>query len=140
MPSAFNKKAKAIHLNLTQDEYNKIQKLAEIRHLNPTSYTKQVALGNRIKPTVIEYPQEQTTIEDDESTNNLHEVNEQLKKDNEALKLDVEAFRVKANLLDELLTHVNENAYIDFNGFRDDEELRYKLKNIKQNEGGVTFE
>ncbi|HFJ4824952.1 hypothetical protein K4T40_12030 [Staphylococcus epidermidis] len=140
MPSAFNKKAKAIHLNLTQDEYNKIQKLAEIRHLNPTSYTKQVALGNRIKPTVIEYPQEQTTIEDDESTNNLHEVNEQLKKDNEALKSDVEAFRVKANLLDELLTHVNENAYIDFNGFRDDEELRYKLKTIKQNEGGVTFE
>ena len=140
MPSAFNKKAKAIHLNLTQDEYNKIQKLAEIRHLNPTSYTKHVALGNRIKPTVIEYPQEQTTIEDDESTNNLHEVNEQLKKDNEALKSDVEAFRVKANLLDELLTHVNENAYIDFNGFRDDEELRYKLKNIKQNEGGVTFE
>ena len=140
MPSAFNKKAKAIHLNLTQDEYNKIQKLAEIRHLNPTSYTKQVALGNRIKPTVIEYPQEQTTIEDDESTNSLHEVNEQLKKDNEALKSDVEAFRVKANLLDELLTHVNENAYIDFNGFRDDEELRYKLKTIKQNEGGVTFE
>ncbi|CAC9115019.1 Uncharacterised protein [Staphylococcus aureus] len=140
MPSASNKKAKAIHLNLTQDEYNKIQKLAEIRHLNPTSYTKQVALGNRIKPTVIEYPQEQTTIEDDESTNNLHEVNEQLKKDNEALKSDVEAFRVKANLLDELLTHVNENAYIDFNGFRDDEELRYKLKTIKQNEGGVTFE
>lgn len=140
MPSAFNKKAKAIHLNLTQDEYNKIQKLAEIRHLNPTSYTKQVALGNRIKPTVIEYPQEQTTIEDDESTNNLHKVNEQLKKDNEALKSDVEAFRVKANLLDELLTHVNENAYIDFNGFRDDEELRYKLKTIKQNEGGVTFE
>jgi len=140
MPSSFNKKAKTINVNLTQDEYNKIQKLAEIRHLNPTSYTKQVALGNRIKPTVIEYPQEQTTIEDDESTNSLHEVNEQLKKDNEALKSDVEAFRVKANLFDELLTHVNENAYIDFNGFRDDEELRYKLKNIKQNEGGVTFE
>ncbi|MDE4961420.1 hypothetical protein, partial [Francisella tularensis] len=69
-----------------------------------------------------------------------NEIIEQLKKDNEALKSDVEAFRVKANLLDELLTHVNENAYIDFNGFRDDEELRYKLKNIKQNEGGVTFE
>ena len=131
MPSSFNKKAKTINVNLTQDEYNKIQKLAEIRHLNPTSYTKLVALGNRIKPTVIK-------SEDD--TNDLHEIIEQLKKDNEALKSDVEAFRVKANLLDELLTHVNENAYIDFNGFRDDEELRYKLKNIKQNEGGVTFE
>lgn len=140
MPSAYNRKAKVINLNLTLEEYEKIKQLAEIRHLNPTSYTKLTALGNRIKPTVIEYPQEQTTIEDDESTNNLHEVNEQLKKDNEALKSDVEAFRVKANLLDELLTHVNENAYIDFNGFRDDEELRYKLKTIKQNEGGVTFE
>lgn len=140
MPSSFNKKAKTINVNLTQDEYNKIQKLAEIRHLNPTSYTKQVALGNRIKPTVIEYPQEQTTLDDYNYSNDSNEIIEQLKKDNEALKSDVEAFRVKANLLDELLTHVNENAYIDFNGFRDDEELRYKLKNIKQNEGGVTFE
>jgi len=140
MPSSFNKKAKTINVNLTQDEYNKIQKLAEIRHLNPTSYTKQVALGNRIKPTVIEYPQEQTTLDDYSDSNDSNEIIEQLKKDNEALKSDVEAFRVKANLLDELLTHVNENAYIDFNGFRDDEELRYKLKTIKQNEGGVTFE
>lgn len=140
MPSSFNKKAKTINVNLTQDEYNKIQKLAEIRHLNPTSYTKQVALGNRIKPTVIEYPQEQTTLDDCNDSNDSNEIIEQLKKDNEALKSDVEAFRVKANLLDELLTHVNENAYIDFNGFRDDEELRYKLKTIKQNEGGVTFE
>ena len=140
MPSSFNKKAKTINVNLTQDEYNKIQKLAEIRHLNPTSYTKQVALGNRIKPTVIEYPQEQTTLDDHNDSNDSNEIIEQLKKDNEALKSDVEAFRVKANLLDVFLSHVNENAYIDFDGFRDDEELRYKLKNIKQNEGGVTFE
>lgn len=134
MPSAYNRKAKVINLNLTLEEYEKIKQLAEIRHLNPTSYTKLTALGNRIKPTVIE----KTNIQND--SNDSNEIIEQLKKDNEALKSDVEAFRVKANLLDELLTHVNENAYIDFNGFRDDEELRYKLKNIKQNEGGVTFE
>ncbi|HGR6532761.1 hypothetical protein K4T61_11840 [Staphylococcus epidermidis] len=140
MPSAYNRKAKVINLNLTLEEYEKIKQLAEIRHLNPTSYTKLTALGNRIKPTVIEYPQEQTTLDDCNDSNDSNEIIEQLKKDNEALKSDVEAFRVKANLLDELLTHVNENAYIDFNGFRDDEELRYKLKNIKQNEGGVTFE
>lgn len=140
MPSAYNRKAKVINLNLTIEEYEKIKQLAEIRHLNPTSYTKLTALGNRIKPTVIEYPQEQTTLDDYNDSNDSNEIIEQLKKDNEALKSDVEAFRVKANLLDELLTHVNENAYIDFNGFRDDEELRYKLKNIKQNEGGVTFE
>ena len=140
MPIAYNRKAKVINLNLTLEEYEKIKQLAEIRHLNPTSYTKLTALGNRIKPTVIEYPQEQTTLDDYNDSNDSNEIIEQLKKDNEALKSDVEAFRVKANLLDELLTHVNENAYIDFNGFRDDEELRYKLKNIKQNEGGVTFE
>ena len=140
MPSAYNRKAKVINLNLTLEEYEKIKQLAEIRHLNPTSYTKLTALGNRIKPTVIEYPQEQTTLDDYNDSNDSNEIIEQLKKDNEALKSDVEAFRVKANLLDELLTHVNENAYIDFNGFRDDEELRYKLKNIKQNDGGVTFE
>lgn len=140
MPSAYNRKAKVINLNLTLEEYEKIKQLAEIRHLNPTSYTKLTALGNRIKPTVIEYPQEQTTLDDCNDSNDSNEIIEQLKKDNEALKSDVEAFRVKANLLDELLTHVNENAYIDFNGFRDDEELRYKLKNIKQNEGGMTFE
>lgn len=140
MPSAYNRKAKVINLNLTLEEYEKIKQLAEIRHLNPTSYTKLTALGNRIKPTVIEYPQEQTTLDDYNDSNDSNEIIEQLKKDNEALKSDVEAFRVKANLLDELLTHVNENAYIDFNGFRDYEELRYKLKNIKQNEGGVTFE
>ena len=140
MPSAYNRKAKVINLNLTLEEYEKIKQLAEIRHLNPTSYTKLTALGNRIKPTVIEYPQEQTTLDDYNDSNDSNEIIEQLKKDNEALKSDVEAFRVKANLLDELLTHVNENAYIDFNGFRDDEDLRYKLKNIKQNEGGVTFE
>ncbi|MCG1858367.1 hypothetical protein K4P73_12440 [Staphylococcus epidermidis] len=140
MPSAYNRKAKVINLNLTLEEYEKIKQLAEIRHLNPTSYTKLTALGNRIKPTVIEYPQEQTTLDEYNDSNDSNEIIEQLKKDNEALKSDVEAFRVKANLLDELLTHVNENAYIDFNGFRDDEELRYKLKNIKQNEGGVTFE
>ena len=140
MPSAYNRKAKVINLNLTLEEYEKIKQLAEIRHLSPTSYTKLTALGNRIKPTVIEYPQEQTTLDDYNDSNDSNEIIEQLKKDNEALKSDVEAFRVKANLLDELLTHVNENAYIDFNGFRDDEELRYKLKNIKKNEGGVTFE
>ena len=132
MPSAYNRKAKVINLNLTLEEYEKIKQLAEIRHLNPTSYTKLTALGNRIKPTVIEYPQEQTTLDDYNDSNDSNEIIEQLKKDNEALKSDVEAFRVKANLLDELLTHVNENAYIDFNGFRDDEELRYKLKTIKQ--------
>ena len=133
-------KEKILTVRVSQEQYKKIQDLAYIRSMNTTEYIRQTAVGNRIKPTVIEYPQEQTTLDDYNDSNDSNEIIEQLKKDNEALKSDVEAFRVKANLLDELLTHVNENAYIDFNGFRDDEELRYKLKNIKQNEGGVTFE
>ena len=133
-------KEKILTVRVSQEQYKKIQDLAYIRSMNTTEYIRQTAVGNRIKPTVIEYPQEQTTLDDYNDSNDSNEIIEQLKKDNEALKSDVEAFRVKANLLDELLTHVNENAYIDFNGFRDDEELRYKLKTIKQNEGGVTFE
>lgn len=123
MPSSFNKKAKTINVNLTQDEYNKIQKLAEIRHLNPTSYTKLVALGNRIKPTVIK-------SEDD--TSGLHEIIEQLKNSNSNLKSERETFKEKANLFDLFLEHVNENAFIDFDSFKHDTELRKAIMNFKK--------
>ena len=123
MPSSFNKKAKTINVNLTQDEYDKIQKLAEIRHLNPTSYTKLVALGNRIKPTVIK-------SEDD--TSGLHEIIEQLKNSNSTLKSERETFKEKANLFDLFLEHVNENAFIDFDSFKHDTELRKAIMNLKK--------
>ena len=123
MPSSFNKKAKTINVNLTQDEYDKIQKLAEIRHLNPTSYTKLVALGNRIKPTVIK-------SEDD--TSNLHEIIEQLKNSNSTLKSERDIFKEKANQFDLFLEHVNENAFIDFDSFKHDTELRKAIMNLKK--------
>ena len=123
MPSSFNKKAKTINVNLTQDEYDKIQKLAEIRHLNPTSYTKLVALGNRIKPTVIK-------SEDD--TSDLHEIIEQRKNSNSTLKSERDIFKEKANLFDLFLEHVNENAFIDFDSFKHDTELRKAIMNLKK--------
>lgn len=123
MPSSFNKKAKTINVNLTQDEYDKIQKLAEIRHLNPTSYTKLVALGNRIKPTVIK-------SEDD--TSDLHKIIEQLKNSNSTLKSERDIFKEKANLFDLFLEHVNENAFIDFDSFKHDTELRKAIMNLKK--------
>lgn len=123
MPSSFNKKAKTINVNLTQDEYNKIQKLAEIRHLNPTSYTKLVALGNRIKPTVIK-------SEDD--TSGLHEIIEQLKNSNSTLKSERDTFKEKADLFNLFLEHVNENAFIDFDSFKHDTELRKAIMNLKK--------
>ncbi|WP_440857970.1 plasmid mobilization protein, partial [Staphylococcus shinii] len=42
-----HKKAKTININLTEDEYEKVKQLAEIRNLNPTAYTRLTALGNR---------------------------------------------------------------------------------------------
>ncbi|MEX3459715.1 hypothetical protein, partial [Staphylococcus hominis] len=117
--------------NLTQDEYNKIQKLAEIRHLNPTSYTKLVALGNRIKPTVIK-------SEDD--TNDLHEIIEQLKNSNSTLKSERDTFKEKANLFDLFLEHVNENAFIDFDSFKHDTELRQAIVNFKKVGGQICLD
>ncbi|MFQ3845981.1 hypothetical protein AABD44_00780, partial [Staphylococcus shinii] len=55
MPNQNHKKAKTININLTEDEYEKVKQLAEIRDLNPTAYTRLTALGNRIKPTIV-YP------------------------------------------------------------------------------------
>ncbi len=88
-----SKKDRTIAVRVTALQHKKIDQLASVRHMNIADYIRSTALGNRIKPTVIEYPQEQTTIEDDESTNNLHEVNEQLKKNNEALKRDNEELK-----------------------------------------------
>lgn len=64
MPNQNQKKAKTININLTEEEYDKVKALAQVRDLNPTAYTRLAALGNRIKPTVIEMPKEQTTFED----------------------------------------------------------------------------
>ena len=123
MPSSFNKKAKTINVNLTQDEYNKIQKLAEIRHLNPTSYTKLVALGNNDTDYI------KTESND---TNDLNEMIEQLKSSNNTLKDERDALREKAHLFDLFLEHVNENAFIDFDSFKHDTELRKAIMNFKK--------
>lgn len=45
--------------------------LAEIRNLNPTSYTWLVTLGNRIKPTVVEMPSRQITVDTNEDVKDL---------------------------------------------------------------------
>jgi len=62
---------RAITIRLTDDEYAKIVKLAEIRHMNPTEYTRHAALGNRIKPTVIEYTKSENEIQRSLEGNNM---------------------------------------------------------------------
>ena len=146
MPSAYNRKAKVINLNLTLEEYEKIKQLAEIRHLNPTSYTKLTALGNRIKPTVIEYPQEQTTLDDYNDSNDSNEIIEQLKKDNEALKSDkhalqqrndqleddIEQYKRENEIFHRLLEHFDSTAFMNFNTYRDDRPLKKEIKRLKE--------
>lgn len=72
--------------------------------MNITEYIRQTAVGNRIKPTVIQYPQEQTTVNDFDfknDTSDLYKVIKQLKKDNEALKSDRNALRQRHDQLED---------------------------------------
>lgn len=120
MPSQDQKKAKTININLTEEEYEKVRALAQIRDLNPTAYTRLAALGNRIKPTVIEMPKEQLTIED---TNEV-----------ETLKTQIQDNEQYVNVFQRLLKHIGDNGYIDFNSYKADKELFEDIKTIKNND------
>ncbi|MEH5891667.1 plasmid mobilization protein [Enterobacter roggenkampii] len=65
---------KILTVRVSQAQYKKIQDLAYIRSMNVTEYIRQTAVGNRIKPTVIEYPKEQTTLEDYEEDSKVSEL------------------------------------------------------------------
>ena len=120
MPRQDQKKAKTININLTEEEYEKVRALAQIRDLNPTAYTRLAALGNRIKPTVIEMPKEQLTIED---TNEV-----------ETLKTQIQDNEQYVNVFQRLLKHIRDNGYIDFNSYKADKELFEDIKTIKNND------
>ncbi|PTK16139.1 hypothetical protein BUZ72_11710 [Staphylococcus saprophyticus] len=120
MPNQNQKKAKTININLTEEEYEKVKALAQVRDLNPTAYTRLAALGNRIKPTVIEMPKEQLTIED---TNEV-----------ETLKTQIQDNEQYVNVFQRLLKHIGDNGYIDFNSYKADKELFEDIKTIKNND------
>ena len=139
MVSKNHKKAKTININLTEEEYEKVKVLAEDRNLNPTAYTRLVALGNRIKPTVV-YPV-------DERINELEKENEALKiqfkvdhNKDEVLKEDYENIEEEysevAKYLDtfkRFLQYVNDDAeYINFNGYKRDEKLKEEIRDAIQ--------
>ena len=68
MPKKQRSKEKILTVRVSQAQYKKIQDLAYIRSMNVTQYIRQTAVGNRIKPTVIEYPKEQTMLENYEES------------------------------------------------------------------------
>lgn len=142
-------KEKILTVRVSQEQYKKIQDLAYIRSMNTTEYIRQTAVGNRIKPTVIEYPQEQTTIDDYNSnndTNDLYKVIEHLKKDNESLKSDrnalqqrndqleddIEQFKRENEVFYRLLEHFDSTAFMNFKTYKEDQELRRIIKTIKE--------
>ena len=54
MPKKQNSKEKILTIRVSQSQYEKICALADIREMNVTEYIRHTAIGNRIKPTVIE--------------------------------------------------------------------------------------
>ena len=106
-------------------------------------------MGNRIKPTVIEYPKEQTTIDDYNSnndTNDWYEIIEQLKNDNEKLKSnnqelqqhihqledEIDPMRQENDVFHHLLQHFDSTAFMNFNTYRDDRPLKNAIKRLKE--------
>ena len=149
MPKKQNSKEKILTVRVSQAQYKKIQDLAYIRSMNVTEYIRQTAVGNRIKPTVIEYPKEQTTIDDYNSnndTNDWHEIIEQLKNDNETLKSnnqelqqhihqledEIDPMRQENDVFHHLLQHFDSTAFMNFNTYRDDRPLKNAIKRLKE--------
>ena len=135
MPDQNHKKAKTININLTEDEYEKVKQLAEIRDLNPTAYTRLTALGNRIKPTVV-YPA-------DERIDALEKENEDLKKqlmadygqyevtreDFDNLEEQYYQYSGYVNTFKAFLQYVQNDAeYINLNGYKNDEKLKEEIR------------
>ena len=149
MPKKQSSKEKILTVRVSQAQYKKIQDLAYIRSMNVTEYIRQTAVGNRIKPTVIEYPKEQTTIDDYNSnndTNDWHEIIEQLKNDNETLKSnnqelqqhihqledEIAQMRQENDVFHHLLQHFDSTAFLNFNTYRDDRPLKNAIKRLKE--------
>ena len=149
MPKKQSSKEKILTVRVSQTQYKKIQDLAYIRSMNVTEYIRQTAVGNRIKPTVIEYPKEQTTIDDYNSnndTNDWHEIIEQLKNDNETLTSnhqelqqhshqledEIAQMRQENDVFHHLLQHFDSTAFLNFNTYRDDRPLKNAIKRLKE--------
>ncbi|MFQ3872972.1 hypothetical protein ABLV94_00145 [Staphylococcus sp. Mo2-7] len=135
MPDQNHKKAKTININLTEEEYDKVKQLAEIRYLNPTAYTRLTALGNRIKPTVIQPKNEGIT----ELENENQRLNEQLntgfgryeisQEEYESLEEKYFEAYMYRSILKRFLEYVQaDGEYINLNGYKNDEKLKADIR------------
>ena len=119
MPNQNHKKAKTININLTEAEYEKVKQLAEIRNLNPTAYTRLVALGNRIKPTVVEMPANPMTIDTDE--------------DVEKYKSKAQSNAYYADMFKRFASYIEDDRfYINLHDVQSDRELIQAIHQVKK--------
>ena len=148
MPKKQNSKEKILTIRVSQEQYKKIQDLAYIRSMNTTEYIRQTAVGNRIKPTVIEYPKEQTTLDDYNSnndTNDWHEIIELESKINEyeeliqaqshhieELEQTVKHYQPQVDTFKRMLTHIDSTGYINFGSYKNDRLLLNQIRNSKR--------
>lgn len=127
MPKKQNSKEKILTIRVSQSQYEKICALADIREMNVTEYIRHTAIGNRIKPTVIEQIKESS------------EVSELFKKDNEALQQhihqledEIDQLRQENDVFHHLLQHFDSTAFLDFSTYRDDRPLKNAIKRLKE--------
>lgn len=106
------KKSKAITFRLSESEYEKVQMLAEQRHMNATEYARHVALGNRIKPTVINIENDTTLSED---LANVELENEEL-----------------LNMIHSIQDYIAENGFINWHEYKNDEVAVNSLLRMKR--------
>lgn len=139
MVSKNHKKAKTININLTEEEYEKVKVLAEDRNLNPTAYTRLVALGNRIKPTAV-YPVYERINELEKENEDLkikfkvdHNKDEVLKEDYENTEEEYSEVAKYMDTFKRFLQYVNDDAeYINLNGYKRDEQLKEEIRDAIQ--------
>lgn len=140
MPDQNHKKAKTININLTEDEYEKVKQLAEIRDLNPTAYTRLTALGNRIKPTVV-YPSDERIDELEKENQDLkkqlmagHGQYEITREDFDNLEEQYYRYESYVNTFKDFLLYVENDAeYINLNGYKRDEKLKEEIRDVIKN-------
>lgn len=105
------KRTKAITFRLSESEYEKVQNLADERHMNPTEYARLVTLGNRIKPTVINIENGATISED---LANAELENEEL-----------------LNMIHSIQDYISENGFMNWHEYKNDEVAVKSLQRIR---------
>lgn len=130
MPKKQNSKEKILTIRVSQSQYEKICALADIREMNVTEYIRHTAIGNRIKPTVIEYPKEQTTLEDYEEDSKVSELESKINEYEELIQAQshhieeleqtVKHYQPQVDTFKRMLTHIDSTGYINFGSYKND--------------------